>query len=91
MPSGEDWTRLINKKARGIDNFDLGEVKEVDLDYVNTERRFNHKECFTLPKQMVIGYDNTKVLFRVTEKDATSVYLRTRPLVNQKNVSHWSK
>jgi hypothetical protein len=70
-----EWHGLISKGSSGIDGVDFGEVREVDSDYVITERGLINKEWFHIPKQEVQGYDNNRVHFRLTE-EASTLYLR---------------
>ena len=65
----KEWLELINKEAWGIDDSRLGNVRDIDLNYVMTERGVINKERFYIPKQGVLGYDNKKVILRVTEED----------------------
>jgi hypothetical protein len=65
-----EWHGLILRGSRGIDGVDFGEVREVDSDYVITERGVNNEERFHIPKQEVQGYDNNRVYFRLTEEEA---------------------
>ena len=62
----EEWFELINKEAWSIDDSRLGNVRDIDLNYVMVERGVINKERFYIPKQEVLGYDNKKVIFRVT-------------------------
>jgi hypothetical protein len=71
-----EWHGLISKEGRGIDDADFGEVREVHSDCVITERGIIDKEWFQIPKKEVQGYDNNKVHFRLTEEEATTLYLR---------------
>jgi hypothetical protein len=71
-----EWHGLISKGSRGIDDVDFGEVRQVDSDYVITERGVINKERFHIPKQEVQGYDNNMVHFRLTEEEANTLYLR---------------
>jgi hypothetical protein len=71
-----EWHRLISKGSRGIEDVDFGEIREVDSDYVITERRVINKERFHIPKQEVQGYDNNRVHFTLTEEEARTLYLR---------------
>lgn len=34
-----DWERVIKKEARGINNYDLGEVQEINEEHVITKKR----------------------------------------------------
>jgi len=71
-----EWNGLISKEGRGIADADFGEVMQVDSDNVITERSVIDKEWFSIPKQEVQGYDNNNVHFRLTEKEARTLYLR---------------
>lgn len=79
----EEWLELINKEAWGIDDSRLGNVRDIDLNYVIIERGVINKERFYIPKQGVLGYDNKKVIFRVTEEEARTLYLRTEVVIMQ--------
>ena len=79
----EEWLELINKEAWGIDDSRLGNVRDIDLNYVIIERGDINKERFYIPKQAVLGYDNKKVIFRVTEEEARTLYLRTEVVIRQ--------
>ena len=79
----EEWLELINKEAWGIDESRLRTVKDIDLNYVIIERGVINKERFYIPKQGVLGYDNRKVIFRVTEVEARTLYLRTEVVIRQ--------
>jgi hypothetical protein len=71
-----EWDGLISKGSRGIDDVDFGEVREVDSNYVITERGVINKERLHIPKQEVQGYDNNMVHFRLTEEEASTLYLK---------------
>jgi len=73
----EEWLELINKEAWGIDDSRFGIVRDIDLNYVIIENGVITKERFYIPKQGVLGYDNRKVIFRVTEVEARTLHLRT--------------
>jgi hypothetical protein len=78
-----EWIKLINKEAWGIDKSRFGEVKDVNLYYVIAERSVTNKGWFYFPKQKVQGYDNKKVIFGVTEEEATTLYLRTEHIAKE--------
>ena len=79
----EEWLELINKEAWGIDDSRLGNVRDIDLNYVIIERGVINKGRFHIPKQGVLGYDNKKVIFRVTEEEVRTLYLRTEVVIRQ--------
>ena len=39
-----NWEEVIYKKARGIDDYDLGEVQEVNDNFVITQQGIIHKD-----------------------------------------------
>ena len=84
----EEWLELINKEAWGIDDSRLGNVRDI-LNYVIIERGVINKERFYVPKQGVLGYDNKKVIFRVTEKNNTCLRVPSR-VITTTNVSQVS-
>jgi uncharacterized protein (TIGR02271 family) len=70
------WDEIIKKEARGIDDADLGEVQEVNSDYVVTQKGILEKEWFHIPRNLVTSYDGNKLIFRVTKEEAETSYLR---------------
>ena len=70
-----DWDDVIKKEARGINDADLGEVQEVNENYVVTERGTINKEKFYLPKSLPHGYNGSILLFNITEEEAKEKYL----------------
>jgi hypothetical protein len=61
---------LIKKEAKGIDNTDLGEIKEITSSFIITEMRNGDKDKFIIPKNMVERFYEDSVLFQITEKEA---------------------
>ena len=74
-----DWDDVVKKEARGSGNEDLGEVQEVDDNYILVQRGIINKEKFYIPRDLVEGYDGDIVRFRITEEDAKSRFLRDSP------------
>ncbi|MGB8171717.1 MAG: YsnF/AvaK domain-containing protein [Nitrososphaeraceae archaeon] len=70
------WDEIIKKEARGIDDADLGEVQEVNSDYVVTQKGIIEKEWFHIPRNLVTSYYGNKLIFRVTKEEAETSYLR---------------
>jgi len=70
------WNEIIKKEARGIDNTDFGEIQSVDPEYVLTQKGIIDKEFFSLPKNLVQGYDGDRVWFKVTEEEARNSYIQ---------------
>ena len=52
-----DFTDVIKKEARGINDADLGEVQEVKQDSVITKAGVVDKEVYSFPKNLVEKYD----------------------------------
>ncbi|MGA9927214.1 MAG: YsnF/AvaK domain-containing protein, partial [Nitrososphaeraceae archaeon] len=54
----------------------LGEVQEVNSDYVVTQKGILEKEWLHIPRNLVTRYDGNKLIFRVTKEEAETSYLR---------------
>jgi hypothetical protein len=65
-----NWDEVIKKEARGIDDYDLGEVHDLDEDTVVTKRGIVDKDKFYLPKSRAVRFDGHKVWFNVTKDEA---------------------
>ncbi len=71
---------IIIKEARGLaKGDDLGEVQEIGLEFVVTERGRLVKHKFYLPKHLVKGYDGKTLWFNITEEDAEDNFKKDRP------------
>ena len=57
MGSSINWDEVIDKKARGIDDYDLGEVQEVNDNVVITQKGVTDKDKFYLAKRLVDRFD----------------------------------
>ncbi|TVP41440.1 hypothetical protein [Candidatus Nitrosocosmicus arcticus] len=66
-----NWSDVIKKEARGIDDYDLGEVQEISEDYVITERGVVDKTKFVIPKTFTSHFDGHNLHFKVSEQDAS--------------------
>jgi len=69
------WDKVIKKEARGLDDYDLGEVEEVNNDTVITKKGVVDKDRFYLPRDKVSRFDGDKLWFEVT-KDMAKGYRR---------------
>ena len=69
-----DWNDVIKKEARGINDEDLGEVQEVQSNYVLVQRGIINKEQFYLPKDQAESYNGTVLNFRISKSDLKSRY-----------------
>jgi len=64
------WTDIINKEARGMGGYDLGEVQSVNADQVITKKGLIEGDNFFLPKRLVDRYDGHVLWFRITQEQA---------------------
>lgn len=74
MSSNIDWTDVIKKEARGLNDYDLGEVQEVSNGLILTQKGIVNKEIFSIPQSIVASYDGKVLRFRISEDEATSKY-----------------
>ena len=65
-----DWDKIIKKEARGLEDYDLGEVQEVNEQFVVTKKGTVDKDKFLLPKSKALRFDGDKVWFEVTKDEA---------------------
>jgi uncharacterized protein (TIGR02271 family) len=70
-----DWNNVIKKEARGINDEDLGEVKEVGDTYVLVQKGVINKEKFYVPQNKVESYDGNILRFKLSEEEIKSKYL----------------
>ena len=75
-----DWKDMIKKEARGYaKGDDLGEVQEIGLEFVVTERGRLKKSKFYLPKHLAKGYDGDTLWFNITEDEAEDNFKKDSP------------
>jgi hypothetical protein len=65
-----DWDKVIKKEARGLEDYDLGEVQELRDKFVVTKKGSVDKDRFFLPRSKVLRLDRDKVWFEVTKDEA---------------------
>ncbi|MDW0323540.1 MAG: hypothetical protein QN632_08785 [Nitrososphaeraceae archaeon] len=65
-----NWDDILKKEARGKNDYDLGEVHEVEPEIVVTKKGVVDKDKFYLPKSLVERCDGHKVWFSITKEDA---------------------
>jgi hypothetical protein len=65
-----NWDEIFKKEARGKNDYDLGEVQDVQSEIVVTKKGIVDKDKFYLPKMLVERYDGHKVFFSITKEDA---------------------
>jgi hypothetical protein len=64
------WDEVLKKEARGVGDYDLGEVDEVQSDVVVTKKGIVDKDKFYLPKNLAERYDGHKIWFKISKEDA---------------------
>jgi hypothetical protein len=74
-----NWPSIVKKEARGIDNADFGEVQEIVLHYILTEKGIINKEKFYLPTELVEEFDGEKLRFNIAEQEANEKFKRDNP------------
>ena len=67
-----NWSDVIKKEARGVNDYDLGEVQEISEDYVIAEKGVVDKTRFMIPKILVSNFDGHNLHFNVSEQDASN-------------------
>jgi hypothetical protein len=70
MEKISNWDEIVKKEARGINDYDLGEVDEVQPEIVVTKKGVVDKDKFYLPKKLVERFDGDKVWFSINKEDA---------------------
>jgi len=65
-----NWDEIVKKESRGKNDYDLGEVQDVQPEIVVTKKGIVGKDKFYLPKMLVERYDGHKVFFSITKEDA---------------------
>lgn len=65
-----DWSQTLRKKARGVDDCDLGHVQEIKQDHVITRKGLVSTDEFHLPKMLLVKYDGDCLIFKIGKQDA---------------------
>jgi hypothetical protein len=65
-----NWDDILKKEARGVNDYDLGEVHEVEPEIVVTKKGVVDKYKFYFQKISVENFDGHKVWFSITKEDA---------------------
>ncbi|VFJ13936.1 YsnF/AvaK domain-containing protein [Candidatus Nitrosocosmicus franklandus] len=74
MSSHIDWSDVIKKEARGLNDADFGEVQEVTTNFVISQKGLIDIETFGIPKEKAESYDGSVLRFGVSEDEALSKY-----------------
>lgn len=70
MENITNWDEIVKKEARGVNDYDLGEVDGVQPEIAVTKKGIVDKEKFYLPKKLVERFDGDKVWFSISKEDA---------------------
>jgi uncharacterized protein (TIGR02271 family) len=70
-----NWDDVIKKEARGINDADLGEIQQVDQNFILTQKGTIDKEKFHIPKSLVAYYDGNILHLNVSEEEAKKTYM----------------
>ena len=62
--------KIIQSCARGIDDYSLGEVRQVTSEYVITHKGIVNTKWFQIPKHLAQEFDGNQLIFKVSEKEA---------------------
>lgn len=73
--SSINWNDVINKEARSSSDEDLGEVQEVDENYIFVQRGIISKDNFYIPMDMVESFDGNVLRFSISEEYATAMFV----------------
>ena len=68
------WDEVIKKEARGMDDYDLGEVQEVTSEYVLTQKGLVNTRLFQIPKRLALEFDGSKLVFKLLRDEAKNLY-----------------
>ena len=74
MSANIDWNDVIKKEAKGINDFDLGEVQEVSNGLILTQRGIGNKEIFSIPQYKAESYDGKTLTFAISEDEALNKF-----------------
>ena len=62
---------IIKKEARGLgEDADFGEVQEIVIDHIVTQKGIMDKDKYYIPKNLVDRFEDGVVYFRVTAEQA---------------------
>jgi hypothetical protein len=61
---------IIKKEAVTMDYFELGEIQEIGIEFVITQKGIINKELFYIPKHFVDRFDGIHVWFNISGEEA---------------------
>src|SRR6476619_1235733 len=68
------WDEVI--KARGINDYSIGEIRQVTSEYVITHKGIVNTKWFQIPKHLAQAFDGNQLILKVTEKEAKDLYIK---------------
>lgn len=90
MSSGTniDWNSVIKKEAVGIGGIDIGQVQEVNDDYVTIQKGLVDKKEYNISKSLVEDFNGIALRFKVNEFDLSRFEKISEPLLSENRVSY---
>lgn len=79
------WDQVTNKQAKGLNDYDLGEIQEVLTEYVITQKGHSDRKIFELPKRLAKSFDGNIVTFQLLESESNSFLVVDKELVDERN------
>ena len=70
------WNEVIKKEARGIDDYSLGEVRQVTSEFIVTHKGIVNTKWFQIPKHLAQEFDGNQLILKITEKEAKDLYVK---------------
>jgi uncharacterized protein (TIGR02271 family) len=88
MSSGTniDWNSVIKKEAIGIGGIDIGQVQEVNDDYVTIQKGLVDKKEYNISKSLIEDFDGIALRFKVNEFDLSRFEKILEPLLSENKV-----
>jgi hypothetical protein len=70
---------IVKKEARGLgEDADFGEVQEVGMEYLTTQKGILEKDKYYIPKNLVDQFEDGTVYFSVTNEETKQYKNHTR-------------
>ena len=63
------WNDILKKEATGIDDCDLGEVQQIQEDFIVTETGIINKKRYCIPKNLIAGFDGHTLYLRILKAE----------------------
>ena len=64
------WDALLKEQASGVDDCDLGQVEEIQDEFIVTEKGIINKKRYYLPKILIAGFDGHTLYFRIMKAES---------------------